>query len=394
MIGPRGGVVFYDAGSTQWWGRFLEAQRSATPTRGAVWGAPESIYQGSEAERRTLQRHSMSIGMGRWNTAAMRAANSPIVSALFAADQDWFLPSKDELNALYYFWRANRREADYASQPMWTSTESEDRFAWYQLFSDGTQFTDANGIIPRLASNKGYTTSAVHTGSDFPRLPMHVVRVRAFPTPIGEPIPTPALISAPVDNLSCRVDAIGCRIGDVGPGGGIVVYDAGEEKLWGRYLEVAPKSCESHGVAYARSPRVSTKVFKTDTDRRESTILGAGATNTMRLRSIGGLSIAVGRASRPCGDRDDWFLPSKDELNEAFRWLSHSRKNAQLTPAGGFERGYYWTSSDYNGSTAWTQYFADGQQFDRVQTLSRNRQPPARPFYVRPMRAFREGKPG
>jgi hypothetical protein len=88
----------------------------------------------------------------------------------------------------------------------------------------------------------------------------------------------------------------------------------------------------------------------------------------------------------------DWFLPSKDELNEAFRWLSHSRKGLQLTPVGQFERGYYWTSSDYNGSTAWSQYFADGQQFDRVQTLTGNRKPPARPFNVRPMRAFSEGQ--
>jgi hypothetical protein len=58
---------------------------------------------------------------------------------------------------------------------------------------------------------------------------------------------------------------------------------------------------------------------------------------------------------------------------------------------GGFERGYYWTSSDYNGQTAWSQYFADGQQFDRVQTLTGNKKPPARPFSVRPMRAFVEG---
>ena len=92
-----------------------------------------------------------------------------------------------------------------------------------------------------------------------------------------------------------------------------------------------------------------------------------------------------------CNNYSDWFLPSKDELNEAFRHLSHSRTGLQLTPVGGFDRGYYWTSSDYNGATAWSQYFADGQQFDRVQTLDGNRKPPARPFRVRPMRAFKSG---
>ena len=29
--GPAGGVVFYDAGSPQWWGRFLEAQLESKP---------------------------------------------------------------------------------------------------------------------------------------------------------------------------------------------------------------------------------------------------------------------------------------------------------------------------------------------------------------------------
>ncbi|MEN9300885.1 MAG: hypothetical protein RLZZ254_666, partial [Actinomycetota bacterium] len=57
-------------------------------------------------------------------------------------------------------------------------------------------------------------------------------------------------------------------------------------------------------------------------------------------------------------------------------------------PLGDFDKGYYWTSTDYNNVTAWTQYFTDGQQFDRVQTLAANKQPPNRPFRVRMIRAF------
>jgi hypothetical protein len=119
--------------------------------------------------------------------------------------------------------------------------------------------------------------------------------------------------------------------------------------------------------------------------------IGMGRTNTTLLASKFDGAARVAENST-CNNYGDWFLPSKDELNEAFRQLSHSRKGLQLTPVGGFDRGYYWTSSDYNGSTAWTQYFADGQQFDRVQTLSANKQPPARPFRVRPMRAFKTGQ--
>lgn len=395
MIGPRGGIVFYDAGSMQWWGRFLEAERETVRAR-ATWGEPASIYPGTELERRLRQRHAMSIGMGRWNTRAMLAAGSPLALRHVPAGQDWFLPSKDELDALYDFWRLRRvRPMPYGMSPVWTSTESEDAYAWYQLFHDGTQFTDANGIISGLASNKGYVRSPRHSGSGFASAPMHVVRVRAFPPPLSEPGPPPPFVTVPTDNPSCATNAIGCRIGDVGPGGGIVVYDAGTAQPWGRYLEVAPKACEIVGAPYADNFGRVLVAFKTPIDRIVSKAIGAGAANTAKLVRVAGTGSAAALAdASTCGGRTDWFLPSKGELNEAFRRLSHSRTGLQPTPVGQFERGYYWTSSDYDGRTAWTQYFADGQQFDRIQTLKGNRKPPSRPFLARPMRAFQEGVPG
>ena len=33
-VGPAGGIVFYDAGSPQWWGRFLEADKASKPLAG------------------------------------------------------------------------------------------------------------------------------------------------------------------------------------------------------------------------------------------------------------------------------------------------------------------------------------------------------------------------
>ena len=396
MIGPRGGIVFYDAGSQQWWGRFLEAERTAEKAL-FPWGAAVPVVPGDVAQRRVLQRHGMSVGMGRTNTEWMRAAGSPLVTAHFAADQDWFLPSKDELDALYYFWRtALPKELAYDQVPVWTSTESEDAFAWYQLFHDGTQFTDANGILPGLATNKNYLTSPVHVGSGFKPAAMRFIRVRAFPSPQPFSGQAPALVTSPVANPSCSGSAVGCRIGDTGPGGGIVVYDAGSAQPWGRYLEIAPKECEASRLKYWSGPRSSNIAFPTQAQRVQSTRIGSGERNTQLLQQAGPLSAPAAATAwgSTCGGLTDWFLPSKDELNEAFRWLSHGRQGFTLTPAGQFERGYYWTSSDYNGRTAWTQYFADGQQFDRVQTLDGNRTPPARPFFVRPMRAFQEGEPG
>jgi hypothetical protein len=389
--GPQGGVIFYDAGSQQWWGRYLEAKVGST-FAGVPWGSTTSLYPADS--RQALQRRSMAIGMGRDNTRLMREANSSLATSMFPASEDWYLPSKDELDVLYNYRVLNLAQPAtiWNSLPMWSSSESEAGFAWYQLFQDGTQFTDAQGIRPKLASNTNYTMSPVHVGSDFSSQPMNVIKVRAFPVPSPSNPPPATLIGAVRENSDCSTKATGCLVGDKGPAGGIIVYDAGSDKSWGRYLEVAPQTCEIERVAFDSSNSTAT-IYATAAERVRAKAIGMGASNTTLIASKFAGAARSAKDSK-CGGYADWFLPSKDELNEAFRVLSHSRKGLQFTPVGGFDRGYYWTSTDYNGNTAWTQYFADGQQFDRVQTLSANRQPPARPFRVRPMRAFAAGAVG
>ena len=381
MTGPNGGIIFYDAGSTQWWGRFLEAETSTRVASQSIGplATPVNTPGDTAADRQT-----MAIGMGRVNTARLRASNSPLATSINSGD--WFIPSKDELDALYDYWTLNPTGFKYGAVPVWTSSESEDLFYWYQLFHDGTQFTDANGIIAGLKSNLSATKSQRHSGSDFAAAQMHVVLVRAFPQTDQNP-PAPSLVTSVGENRLCEIASTACRIGDKGPGGGIIVYDAGLDKSWGRYLEIAPKSCEVSRVAYSKGS--TSVIFSSEAERVRSKAIGAGRSNTATLRGVG--APAATATATVCNGLNDWFLPSKGELNEAFRQLSHSRTGLQLTPIGQFERGYYWTSSDYNGKTAWTQYFADGQQFDRVQILTGNMKPPARPFYVRPMRAFSEG---
>ena len=378
-VGPKGGIIFYDAGSIQWWGRYLEAESSVPKSATVAWGSVGSIY-GADPNRAALQRQSMAIGMGKWNTKQMKSASSPLATAFFG-EGDWYLPSKDELDALYRF------KVPFTG-PAWTSSESEDSFAWYQLFKDGTQFTDANGIIPRLKTNKNYLTSAVHVGSGFKAEPIRVIRIRAFPPSSSEPPPA-ILLSSARNNAKCAESALECKVGDIGPGGGIVVYDAGKDMSWGRYLEIAPKNCEISGVSFL----VGEPSNLGPGNVAYTTRIGSGWMNTQFLNRNPTKYQAAKLATSRCNGFYDWFLPSKDELNEAFRVLSHSRTGLKVTPLGQFERGYYWTSSNYNGSTAWTQYFADGQQFDRVQTLSRNKKPPMNPFLIRPIRAFKEAIP-
>ena len=394
-VGPNGGIVYYDAGSQQVWGRFLEAKTNSVPANG-IWGT--SALGSPDARLASKQ-----IGYGASNSVVMSFDPFSVYSRLkdTAFRGGFFLPSKNELDALYNYWRISGDDRlKYADAPMWTSSEASETFVWYQLFQDGTQFTDANGIIPqvagkKLAGNKDYTASPVHVGSGFKATPFQVIGVSAFPN--GQTWPAFNYVSAATANPSCSAGGANtvCKVGDIGPGGGIVFYDAGKDEYWGRYLEIAPQSCEGVKLPWRPVNKTET-VYKGSSGQTAAELrvlakgVGMGKINTRIITlALGAGTYAAKYADdSECNNVRDWFLPSKDELDLAYNRLAQNRVGGQDTPVGGFNKGYYWTSSDYNNSTAWTQYFMDGQQFDRVQTLSGNRLPPANPFRVRPIRAF------
>jgi Protein of unknown function (DUF1566) len=66
----------------------------------------------------------------------------------------------------------------------------------------------------------------------------------------------------------------------------------------------------------------------------------------------------------------DWFLPSKDELNQMY---------IQRGVIGGFTGFDYWSSSEYYYYDAWDQNFSNGNQFYYNKNYT---------FHVRAVRAF------
>jgi len=68
----------------------------------------------------------------------------------------------------------------------------------------------------------------------------------------------------------------------------------------------------------------------------------------------------------------DWYLPSKDELN--LMYVNLHRENI-----GNFNSYYYWSSSEYNSSYVWIQYFLDGRQCSDYKNYT---------YYVRALRSF------
>ena len=403
-VGPGGGIVYYVAPTPQWWGQYLEAMPSwiNSHLRSGSWFT--NILYSTKADRIL----SKQIGYGRANLlkALGRFTNPPPF--------DFHIPSKDELDALYNFIATNQSPLSTAfkigvtGSPYWTSSEASDTFAWYQLFHDGTQFTDANGIIPGLQGNKTLSKSNEHKGSSFKAAPMRYVYVRAF-APSGVTLPArPPLPSIPPGGRASATCSAGtsCQVGDIGPAGGVVFYDAGSKQSWGRWLEASPASCQTSGKVWrnAAANKKGTKQlpllypeWKTAAKNRVlSKAIGMGMKNTELIwkqhKTLAAVApTAAGYAGGlVCGGKDDWFLPSKDELDALYNVLALTDNDLTGSNSFGFTRGFYWTSSEYNNETAWTQLWVDGQQFDREKWLAGDPRKDGgyNSFHVRPIRAF------
>jgi hypothetical protein len=161
------------------------------------------------------------------------------------------------------------------------------------------------------------------------------------------------------------------QIGDIGPAGGIVFYDKFSSAGGWRYLEAAPQETEQE-LAWGHF----TNLNGTRTE------VGNGKQNTELIVQAGKNLVT---AARLCGDLeyggyDDWFLPSRDELDLIY-------KNLKTKGLGGFSGGTYWASSYKDGwdSGPWRQGFSDGDRsFDSVWTGSGGRNA----YRVRAIRAF------
>ena len=168
------------------------------------------------------------------------------------------------------------------------------------------------------------------------------------------PAATPAATSAAVAEIAGDY-----MVGDTGPGGGIVFYDAGSVQPWGRYLEAGP--------ALANEEWCDDWVL--DVAGTKETI-GSGKKNTKLIADACGSGAANTVSDYDGGGKIDWFLPSKDELSALYE---------QRDTVGGFGTGFYWSSSQSNASLAWLQYFTNGYQYYYYKNYT---------YGVRPVRAF------
>lgn len=92
------------------------------------------------------------------------------------------------------------------------------------------------------------------------------------------------------------------------------------------------------------------------------TTIGTGEANTISIISVQGTG---SYAAKLCYDLilngyDDWFLPSKDELNQMYIYKDVIDLSSD----------YYWSSTEYSIEYAWKQAFYSGQQFYNYKSTS------------------------
>jgi DnaJ like chaperone protein len=163
------------------------------------------------------------------------------------------------------------------------------------------------------------------------------------------------------------------KIGDRGPAGGYIFYDKGSYSDGWRYLEAAPED-QHHGNWDNGSISTVNLVDKTyiATGANGSGI-GFGKLNTLKIsQKIEGQSAAKICINYRGGGKNDWFLPSKDELYMVFEKLFKSNISK-------FSPNLYWSSSEYDSDDAWYHNFSRNSQGKLVK---------GEQGYVRPIRAF------
>ena len=181
-----------------------------------------------------------------------------------------------------------------------------------------------------------------------------------------------------------------CKIGMTGPGGGVIFFvDYNDQYVGLNYLEAAPQGW-SNGLPNVNLGDVTGEIPGTATvdpkmkwcsntssllglNAWSNSAVGAGASNTSTADTTCAGGAIQAASDYAGGSQSDWFLPS---VGEAMLMYTNLRQQG----VGGFASDYYWSSSEYDATSAWIQLFFGGPQFSDYGKAST--------LYVRPVRVF------
>ena len=292
---------------------------------------------------------------------------------------DWFLPSKDELNLIYVNLCLNNLSSfDLGSNESyyWSSSEYNDnpRAAWYQRFLNGSQnWGDGKSSRKSVRPVRAFT-------DDEPYGHNYTSEITKTPTctEIGYctytcqdcgfsyvgAIPEQHDWNDDDQCNICMADRY--YVGAKGPAGGYIIYaDTQYQDGW-RYIEIAPDSIGSAVFGYLRNSDSANDNVNIDgsTDyypNVHTTSSYDGKTNTEAIvdafgsqvySAYSGDSVTDSYAAKMCAEYclngyEDWYLPSIEECRYVYDGFKDVRS------VGSY---YYWTSCEANPNSAFVFY--------------------------------------
>lgn len=229
---------------------------------------------------------------------------------------------------------------------------------------------------------------------------------------------------------------LACALNTIGPGGGLIFYDAGSPQPWGRFLEVAPwnwnpvltpdftadckggcgadprstltpieNKTQDRTSKYPDTGELASGIPLCDNDskkRGEYNNLSGAAANTGEAIGTGRTNTNAIFADPECrefvylvegavrlahdyrgGGLDDWYVPAKDELVELCRF---GNRNG----VGGFNAGgnYVTSSTETKEWTLWQVEFTDCGASKQHAWMPADPYNAVATYNVRPIRAF------
>ena len=431
--GPAGGLIFYDKGSVSDGWRYLE-------TAPALWnggaGDPFSVWITGDGTQTTLNGNTLAtIGKGRANTNYMIAQTDYTGGAAKVCDDysvtpasvtynDWFLPSKDELDKMWINLKKGTDENSDTYTPVdgfvgsyyWSSSESSANNAWNQSLASGNPTSGGKSLNSYVRAVRAfrstaptyivnYNTNGATEGTvpsdTYSYEPVETVTVLGN---TGSLVKTQDGISLLFTGWNTAVEGGGTDraagstftmgttnvilyaqwsvLRGTGPAGGLIFYDKGSVSGGWRYLEAAPTD-QSIAAAWG--------TYNYTVAGADGTAIGTGKQNTLDIIAV---DSAINKAANECSaysivnggvTYDDWFLPSQEELNKMYVNLKKGidENSVIYTPVGGFVN-FYWSSSEYSADNACTQKFDSGAQYGDGKYNT---------YRVRAVRAFRSIEP-
>lgn len=313
---------------------------SLAPSTGVISGTP------SVTSSATVTIRGTGSTAGTANSTVTFAVADPAPNAVGGV---WAV---DGLNAVVLEWFAPMSGPAPTGYQYAYSTNSGVSYSAYTTVTSSITTSDTSGYTR--------VTTSVSTG--LTRGTETVFKVRAmngatagpaFPDPADNvywPTWSPkatAKISDPCDPMN------DCDAGDVGPGGGIIVYDHGANASWGRYLEAAPAfwngstgdplavfGCSGSNVAAATGGAAQAIGAG---PANATAVMTACATAGIAARLADAYTATVGAQSV-----SDWHLPSSGDLGKMY--LYRQTLGGWKYSAWTDDETHYASSTDQNSS--------------------------------------------